>query len=51
MIIISHRPSLLNICDRHFQLENGVLNSVQFKPMQKNTSNSSSVNEKHAVNQ
>ncbi len=31
MIVISHRPSLLAICNRHFELANGVLNSVQFK--------------------
>jgi len=31
MIVISHRPSLLAICDRHFELSNGVLNSMQFK--------------------
>ncbi len=51
MIIISHRPSLLNICDRHFRLENGVLNSVQFKSMPKNASQLSSTNKKNAVNQ
>ena len=35
MIIISHRPSLLAICDRHYELANGVLNSIQFKPNKK----------------
>ena len=35
MVIISHRPSLLNICDRHFQLGNGKLENLQFKPPKK----------------
>ncbi len=46
MIIISHRPSLLAICDRHFELANGVLKGMQFKPHKKA---SSSLNK--AVNQ
>jgi len=35
MVIISHRPSLLNICDRHFQLGDGKLEKLQFKPPKK----------------
>jgi ATP-binding cassette subfamily C protein LapB len=34
MIMISHRPSLLNICNRHFQLDAGLLQPMQFKPPQ-----------------
>ncbi len=31
LIIISHRPSLLAICDRHFELKQGVLINQNFK--------------------
>ena len=31
LIIISHRPSLLAICDRHFELKNGVLENRNYK--------------------
>ena len=36
MVIISHRPSLLAICDRHFEIKNGVLNSQDYKFNQTN---------------
>ena len=31
LLIISHRPSLLAICDRHFELKHGVLHSKNFE--------------------
>ena len=39
MIIISHRPSLLAICDRHFELAEGVLKPIQFKASNKDMKN------------
>ena len=36
LIIISHRPSLLAICDRHFEIKNGVLESQDYKFSQSN---------------
>jgi ATP-binding cassette subfamily C protein LapB len=47
MVIISHRPSLLNICDRHFRLEGGKLESMQFKP----NKNSAFENSKQVINE
>ena len=49
MIIISHRPSLLNICDRHFQLVDGKLKTVKFKPTQKGKFQST-IKSKRAMN-
>ncbi len=55
MVIISHRPSLLNICDRHFQLGDGVLTKMQFKPTPKIKKNDEMKNEssntKRVINQ
>ena len=31
MVIVSHRPSLLAICDRHFEIKNGVLESQDYE--------------------
>ena len=39
MIIISHRPSLLAICDRHFELAEGVLKPIRFKASNKDMKN------------
>ena len=39
MIIISHRPSLLAICDRHFELAEGVLKPIRFKASNKDMEN------------
>ena len=30
LLIVSHRPSMLAICDRHFEIKNGVLESQEF---------------------
>ncbi len=50
MVVISHRPSLLAICDRHFELTEGVLKPMTFKVSKKELENCSpSINQ--AVNQ
>ena len=55
MIIISHRPSLLNICDRHFQLADGVLQSMIFKASQvdikRSDNETAASNTKRVINQ
>ncbi len=48
MVIISHRPSLLNICDRHFKLGDGKLVDMQFKPTK---STAISLNKNKVINE
>ena len=50
MIIISHRPSLLAICDRHFELAEGILKPMQFKVNKKDLEKFTHTSDK-AINQ